>query len=236
MDLFGAGVANSGVGILRQIIGSKTRVQFIQGSTGTVLSIDASIREQHGRKTTATQVPIESGENASDHIIKNPLGVEITGIISDTPIGGLQGLLAEAGSSVAASLVPPIGIIAGATAFALFSALVGSKRPSVQAYAQLLQLQDQGEPLDVITSLFRYPKMYITEVSVPRDPGTGQCLLFTVTLSQLLITSPQSVNIQLFANPGLSANKADVGEAGNEALSAAQAGRMAGISFAGGAP
>lgn len=205
------------MGLLGSILGGKSRVQLIQNNN-TVIQFDASIKENHQRESPPTEFPVEDGTVISDHIIIKPFQLELTGIISDTPIGGIQGLITEASSVLTSSLLPPVGVIAGSViSSTLFSALASSSSPSVAAYGQLLQLQENALPVDVITSLQRYENMWIKSISAPRDADTGKALIFTVTLTQLLLVTPQSVNIQVFANPGLSANQADMGE-GNSGL------------------
>lgn len=208
---------------LSGILTGKTKVQFVQNNN-TVITFDASIKENHTRESPASEFPIETGQVISDHIIVKPFSLELTGIISDTPLGGLGGLLQEVGVTAASALLPPVGVVAISGALALFSALAGSKSPSVAAYGQLINLQQTAQPFDVITSLYRYPSMWIKSLSVPRDADTGQALLFTVQLVQLLLVTPQSVNISIFANPSLSANKADLGQADPGLLSDAQQG------------
>jgi hypothetical protein len=209
-----AGLVGAGSQALTSILGGKTRVQFIQNNK-TVITLDASINETHTRESPPTEFPVESGPTVSDHIIVKPFALEITGIISDTPIGGLGGLLQEAATSLATKLIPPAGISAVTGAMGLISSLAGSKSPSVAAYGQIIQLQQNGQPFDVLTTLYRYPNMWIKSISVPRDAQNGNVLLFTVNLVQLLLVTPQSVNVQIFANPALSANNADVGNQAN---------------------
>lgn len=201
-------------GLINAITGKRTRVQFIQNASSTVIQLDASLKETHSRKSTLTKFPVENGQTISDHIIIEPFEISINGIITDTPIGDVQGLLTELSTSLVSSLVPPIGVVAAAEAFSLFSALADSSSPSVAAYGQLLMLQTSGQIFDLLTSLYRYPSMVITDVSVPRDSGTGDSLIFTVQCSQIILVSPQSVNIQIFANPALSANQGDLGQQG----------------------
>jgi hypothetical protein len=202
------------MGLLGSIFGQATRVQFIQNATSTVIQFDASLKETHSRKSTPTKFPIENGQTISDHVVLEPFELELNGIITDTPIGGVQGLITEVSTTVASALLPPVGVIAAAGAYSLFTALSNSKSPSVAAYGQLLQLQANAQPFDVLTSLYRYPSMWISNITVPRDSGTGKSLVFTVSLTQLLLVSPQSVNVQIFANPGLSANQGDLGQQG----------------------
>lgn len=214
------------MGILGNIVG-KRRVQLIQNNN-TVVQLDCSLKENHKRESTPTENPIEDGTNISDHIILKPHELELTGFISDTPIGDAKGLITELATSTISSLLPPVGVVAAAGASALFSALANSSSPSVAAYGQLLQLQANGLPVDVYTSLMRYSNMWITSISVPRDPDNGQGLMFTVNLKQLIIVAPQTVNVQIFANPGLSANQADTGDQSG-IPSGLKAGRLAGL-------
>lgn len=192
------------------LISGKTKVQFIQNNNAVIV-FDASIKETHSRESSPTENPIENGQVISDHMIIKPFALELQGIITDSPIGGIQGLIQEAATSVVSRLLPPIGVIAASAGVALFSTLAKSKKPSVAAYGQLLQLQAAAQPFTVITSLYRYENMWIKSISVPREAASGNALEFTVSVVQLLLVSPQSVNISIFANPGLSANKNDNG-------------------------
>lgn len=211
-------------------IGGKRKVQFIVNNN-TVIQLDTSIKETHSRSSQATKFPVENGSVISDHVLVSPFSLKITGIISDTPIGDTQQLLTEVATTLTSALVPPVGIIAGAAGYALFSALNGSESPSVQAYNQLLNLQANAQPFDVLTSLYRYANMWITDLTVPRDIDSSNILMFEVSLEQLLIVQPQSVNISIFANPGLSSNKADAGES---PVNGAPAGVQKAFSDAGG--
>jgi hypothetical protein len=205
------------------LLGKQNRVQIIQNGN-TVIQLDASIKESHSRESPPSEFPIENGEVISDHIIIKPFQLEITGIISDTPIGGLKGYLTEAATSVTSALLPPVALLGASAGVALLNANSKAKSPSVQAYLQLLQLQSNAKPVDVLTSLNRYANMWIKSISVPRDSDTGKALLFTVGFVQLLLVTPQSVNISIFANPGLSANQSDNGEQGTDLNSRFKAG------------
>lgn len=201
------------MGLFGSILGQQ-RVQFIQNSTSTIIQLDASLKETHKRESPPSEFPVENGDTVSDSMLIRPFQLDITGIITDTPIGGLQGLLTEGATSLVSSLLPPVGVLAGAAAFGLFTSLSGAKSPSVAAYQQLLAMQANAQAFDVLTSLYRYPGMRIKSLSVPRDSTTGSSLIFDVSLAQIIVVTPQSVNVQIFANPGLSANKADLGQQG----------------------
>jgi|WetSurMetagenome_2_1015567.scaffolds.fasta_scaffold297749_2 hypothetical protein len=202
------------MGLLGAVLGSQQKVQFIQNQTNTLIQLDASIKEDHTRESSPTEFPIENGNTVSDHVILKPFNLSITGIITDTPIGDTKNLLTEVATTLTSSLLPPLGVVAAGAGFALFKALSNSSSPSVAAYGQLLQLQANAQPFDVLTTLYRYPSMWIKNISAPRDSETGKALIFTVQLTQLILVTPQSVNVQIFANPGLAANKADLGQQG----------------------
>lgn len=214
------------MGLLGSILSTPKRVQFIQNNK-TVVQLDASIHEEHSRSSPATEFPVENGTDISDHVIIKPFKLTITGIISDTPIGNAKQLLTEVATTLTSRLVPPIGVVAAGAGYAAFQALSSSKSPSVAAYGQLLQLQQNAQPVDVFTTLYRYKSMWIDNISAPRDAETGKALMFTISLSQLILVTPQTVNIQVFANPALSANKADMGQ--QDLISGLQAGREKGL-------
>ena len=226
------------MGLSALIPGAQTKVKFIvNGSSpagsGDVIVFDASIKEMHSRKSPPTEFPIENGNYVSDHIILRPFVLVLEGIISDTPIGNIQGLLTEAGTTLVSSLLPPVGVVAASVGgTALYSALSKSSKPSVQNYLTLLNLQASGTPFDVLTSLNRYPNMWITDISVPREAQSGNILMFTVTVQQLLLVTPQSVNILIFANPALGSNAASVGNQSTTQPNGFQDGWQASISGA----
>lgn len=203
------------MGLLGLNIGPKQRVQFIQNASpsipsATIIEFDASLKETHIRNSPATRFPLEDGTNISDHVISEPFELDITAIITDSPIGGITGLLTETATTLTSSLVPPVGLIGAAGAYALISGLKENR--SVSYYNQILQLQDNKQPFDVLTSIYRYPSMWITSLSVPRDSETGSSLIFTMKLTQLILVRPQSVSVQIFANPALASNQANLGQ------------------------
>jgi hypothetical protein len=208
-------------GLIGKIAGAK-RVQFIQQPTGTILELDCSVKETHSRESPATKFPVEDGTSISDDIILQPISLEIEGIISDTPLNLGQALL----TSVATSVLPSVGVIAGAGGLALFNALQGSDSPSVAAFIQILKLQETKQPFDVITTLNRYTNMWIESISVPRDKDTARVIHFTMKLTQLIVVSPQTVNIAKFNNADLSASELNAGKQESGAISAAQRGAI----------
>ena len=56
-----------------------------QGRIGAI-ALDATISETHSATSQVTTQPVEEGANISDHIINDPLEVEITGFITNSPV------------------------------------------------------------------------------------------------------------------------------------------------------
>lgn len=219
------------MGLIQTILGNKLRVYFKDFDTdGTIFAIDASVSEAHSRESPASQFEIESGTVISDNIVVKPMKLQLTGIISDTPLN-LTGLLTTA---IGVALPNPGVLVAAAgnlVGSSLISAIAGSQSPSQKAFAQLLMLQEAKNPFTVFTSLRSYPTMWIDSITVPRDPQSGQVLSFTANLIQLRIVSPQTVVTQIFQNPDLASYRADAGRQQNSRYpNQVLAGEKAGLS------
>jgi hypothetical protein len=208
---------------LSNLLTQSSTVQFIAQGGNTVISLDCSIKETHKRKAVATEFEVEDGQTISDHFIIKPVGLAITGMITDTPLSLLSNLLTTGVTAVVGKLGGASVLGAAAPALALAPALGGgqsSSSPSVAAYLQLLQIMQSALPINVLTSLFRYKNLWITEITVPRDSKTGKCLLFDMELTQLLLVAPKTVNIAKYADPDVAASQADKGKQSSGALGA----------------
>lgn len=181
----------------------KQRVQFIQENTGTVISLDCSVSETHSRESPPTEFEVENGSTVSDHVIVKPFGLEIQGIISDSPISLTGSLL----STVATVAAPPVGVIGAAAGLALMKALTDSDSPSVAAFKQIKLLQERKQPFNVFTTLNLYTNMWIKSISIPRDAQNGNALVFTVSLVELLLVQPVTVNLAKLKNPDVSSSQ-----------------------------
>lgn len=202
------------------LLAGQQKVQLIQGST--VVSIDVSVSEQHSRKATPTEFELENGETVSDHIVLKPFNLELNGVISDTPLSIVQAALTTAGGSIGS----PLGLVgASVLGVALSAALSGSKKPSVQNFLALLRLQEQKLPVTVVTTLNAYENMFISDISVPRDYKRANSLEFKLSLVQLLLVSPQTVNVSIYAAPNLAAAESNMGQQGAQLVSDAKRGQ-----------
>lgn len=208
-----------GQGLQRAIQGDKRKCSFIQNNS-VVIEFDAVASEAHSQQSGPTVYPLEDGQSISDHIIVAPFELSITGIVVDAPINNRDALTQEVITSAANFVAGPLGVLD--TAFCAQAGIMaqrGTTSPSAAAYNTLYRLvagdvanRVTPSPFTVVTSLRKYDNMVMRSLSVPRDANTGACLVFSMSLIQLTLVSPQQVNIKIFANPAVSSHKQNLGE------------------------
>lgn len=211
-----------GVGSLyKALVGAPTLVQFRHPFGETLVQFDAMMSESYGQDAKPTEFPVEDGSTIADNIVRSPLSIDFVGIVTDTPIGGVDGLIQEAATVAATATLPPIGVIAAATAYAAWQVHTGAQSRSLSAYQQLVKLQLGNiestppippEPFDVVTKFGTFGNMMITKLSVPRDASTGNALIFQVSVTQINVVIPQNVSAVNVEIPALAAAREEAGE------------------------
>lgn len=137
-----------------------------------VMTLDISVKETHMRKGVLTENEIEDGSIVNDHFRKMPQALDITGEISEFPVGilGFPGVSAVA---LQRKLLGSEGLVKGVR-----------KKPE-DAWEYLKEIYEAGEPIEIITGLQKYDDMIIEELSVPRSSSDGKSLIFTAKLKQV---------------------------------------------------
>jgi len=144
--------------------------------------IDAVASLKYSQKSEITKKPVERGTNLTDDIRTDEPGLEIDGVISDTPMGEVASHPSRAGDD----------------------------RPTQTAFQFLIGLQ--GKEIVVDCSLGRFTQMGIANISITRDAKTRKALKFTCSLERVRIednnrtTVPSAVPTGL-PNFGLSLDK-----------------------------
>jgi hypothetical protein len=128
-----------------------------------VISLDASVREQHDHAATITTHPVESGSDITDHARKEPREIAIEGVITDTPLTYGGGCTAD------------------------------SREPARSAYEQLRDYVEQGGLVEIYTTLATYPSMKLIRLQVTRDAAKGNSLHFSATAKEIVIATSRSV-------------------------------------------
>lgn len=137
-------------------------------SIGTVIP-DVVVTERHSDMLEITEHPVEIGAPISDHAFKRP-----------------------------AEIVMEVGFSGGGTILD-FSFLQGVS-PSIgkspkQFYQDLLDLQAQRTPIDVITGKRAYKNMLIRGVEVTTDRHSENVLMATITLREVFISQTQTSTV-----------------------------------------
>lgn len=138
------------------------------------VQLDGVIVERFSNPVTPTSNPIENGAIISDHAIIEPRIYSMDAVITDTPLG-------------AASIGQVVDNVTN-----LFGDSTGSGvTRSQQAYASLVDLERQREPISVVTGLNTLDNMLITNIMPTRDKDTSNALFFTMELQEVLIVETQ---------------------------------------------
>lgn len=136
----------------------------IQGGGLSALTVDTVDRENHQWRNEISDYPVEGAANISDNIKQTPDRLEFTCFVSNTPIEGTLDQVANFADRF----------------------LNGRKRTQ-DAYNQLLALKKLRIPVTVTTRYRVYENMGIESVSIPREPDTGDALVFDITLKEINI-------------------------------------------------
>jgi len=136
--------------------------------------IDAFIREAYSFKNAVTDIPIEEGSNISDHVIEEPLEIQISGFIGKTEFTVWEGPLPETQADIE---VPD------------------PKARIRDAHFELLRLKSAKQPVDLVTGLDTYPNMVITSYDIDRSVETGADLPFEMTLKQVKIVKSETTTV-----------------------------------------
>lgn len=175
-----------------------------------VMQLDASVSETHSRVANVSQSPIEDGSNIADHITLNPVGLSITGLVSDVPLSIINSIVG-AGVGAVSNVTNALGGIAGTAAAAglgsVASLVTGNPRDPSDSFKYLEELFENRQPFTVITRLKRYEDMVIKSLNVPRSAQNGRGLRFTIQLEQVIIVESSEVLIPPFILGGGAGNR-----------------------------
>jgi hypothetical protein len=159
-------VVAQGAVITALIAAKAVELKFRQppASIGDLL-LDASVKESHHVRAKATRHPVENAEGepatVSDHVLLEPLSLQIDGIITNTPVMFLAGV---------------------------FSA---SSDPVHDAYMELETNVLTGRIVTVTTSLRVYENMVLESVEITRDVSKANALHFSATATQITLVNTE---------------------------------------------
>lgn len=197
---------SSPVGFLFE--GTSQRDFAIQDEEATIAAfqVDALLSETHTFSRQVTDNPVEDGEPVADHIIKNPITLEIQAIITDAPIKGIL----ESASR------------------ALIRTFEGSKYTS-DCFGALMALYELKSYLTVYTEYKTYENMVIENITIPRDPKDGEALIFNISLKQIRVVSTATTTVPKGVGTKPDGKSNAVGDAKNRATPNKDIGKNTGV-------
>ena len=162
------------MGALEVIFGDKRKLRV------GLVNFDASVTETHTKRNSVPQHPVEVGKNVSDHIRQEPDELSINGIVTDHPIFFLASIQAES---------------------PLEGDLTAVNDRADLAYAELQRVMNDGELVEIVTSLREYENMAITELVVNRDAANGNVMNANISAREVRIVQTETTDAPEPENP-----------------------------------
>lgn len=228
------------------IFGGPERAEIGGRSSGGELVggmiLDASISEDHQRNAQITDSEIEDGALVSDHIILEPVRLELEALVSDVPVQAISPVFGTAIGAIQQSAAQAAGggllgqaasAVTGETVGSLLGLVTGTPRDPRDAWKVLEALWKAREPFNMITALTRYENMVIETLSAPRSADVGKALRFNVSMRQVTIVTSELVPIPAFkvaATAEGGTSSADLGRQSTQETSEATADRGTALS------
>lgn len=135
-----------------------------------VIEIDATTDESHVYTSEATQFPVESKANITDHVIEKPFTMTMAGVTAERGLTGF-GLLGQ---------VPQV--------------LSGNDR-IIEVRDALKDLQASRQPVTVVTGLDTKENMVIIGLTFARDASTGKKLVYDISFQQIFTVAGEFVEL-----------------------------------------
>jgi len=137
--------------------------------------LDCAISEEHQYSNEITQFPVERGVAISDHIINNPIKLNMEGFITNSPIVELVN-----------------------------AKQVGNGRTDVNnrtelAFDFLVGLWSRREPITVVTPIRQYENMALVSLKIPRSADIGESFRFKADFQEVRLVSTQDISIENIA-------------------------------------
>ena len=148
-----------------------------------VVSIDAVLSERHVFDNLVTLHPIEDGSPVTDHIVNQPVTLDMEGRISDTALSILDSATSGAGGLIGTQLGVDPALVAAGTA-AAGASLPGRAK---LAYQELVNLYVSRETFTVISGVHEYENMTFERLEFPRTARDGRSIRFRATLREIIV-------------------------------------------------
>ncbi|TDT01688.1 Bacteriophage protein [Erwinia rhapontici] len=160
------------------------------------MDILSTIFQQQSRRIGILIPSVVVSEKHSD-------ALEITEHPVEKPTSSGAGFIADHAYRRPSEVVMEVGFAGGGSLLDLFdTSSIGlslGKSPS-EVYEELLRMQRDREPLDVITGKKKYSNMLIRSIEVATDKTTENVLSAVLTLREVIITQTHAISVAVKAD------------------------------------
>lgn len=156
------------------------------------IAIDAIVREVHKFAGEVTEHPVETGSNLADHYRQAPRGVQLEGVITDTPIrvpgshnngAVLTQKTFEIPTELFGMQLGPIPIsIAGISQQGSVTTFSTTMERVKSTWEEFEQIFEQQKIITIVTSLRTYVDMALRDLDVERRPGSYKFTCFATQI------------------------------------------------------
>jgi|WetSurMetagenome_2_1015567.scaffolds.fasta_scaffold156986_2 hypothetical protein len=146
---------------------------------------DVTLHESHEYTNIVTEFPVEQGYNISDHVLRTPEKLTLSGFVTNSPIphsrGSLKVLLdrSDRVNTALESLLQLAGF-----------------DPAGKVSPEIANIRRVPQVVTVVTGLRSYSNMIITNVVMTRDKDTGESLSPVVEMRRIIVALSETVLIQ----------------------------------------
>jgi hypothetical protein len=181
---------------------SRVAIQYVSNNTAReLIQIDATTGEDHEFSSKATIHPVEDGSSISDHVIKNPKTLSLTGIISDHPISissaPVENIDGIGGSAIGGASTTQSSEKSSKVGSNILS--TGSGKISKIAMEIFESMREDRLLLTIITDLETYTNMVLESFKANKTARTANALPFTATFKEVKIAVSEVVEVPLTA-------------------------------------
>ncbi len=146
---------------------------------------DATIHESHEYTNIVTEFPVEQGYNISDHVLRVPEKLTITGFVTNSPIPhsrGSMNVLLDHSDRVNAALESLLQL--------------SGFDPAGKLSSEVSNIRRVPQVVTVVTGLRSYANMVITNIVMTRDKDTGETLSPVIEMRRLIVALSETVIVQ----------------------------------------
>ena len=186
---------------------------IIKFSDGTLIEIDATLKQNHTQKQTLTKHKVESGSNVSDHVVKENITFSLEGIISEFKNEDEKTLEDRQAEDELTADLFKIGVdLTTASIDDLPEAKETETPRSYKLWEDLQKAFDTNDLVEVLTNFKKYESMIITGYSIPISADHGDSLFISLDFEEVRFAETKTVKVDKVPKSAIKKNNSKLSE------------------------